>query len=245
MSEPLIVFRKVSFGYRPRDLVLEEVDLEIRPEEMVCLVGPNGGGKSTLFKLLLGICEPVSGSVTVGGAAPKAACRRIGYVPQYFKLDEGFPVSVGEVVLMGRLTSRWRWRYSREDRRIAAWALREVELDGMERASFATLSGGQRQRVLIARALATRPEILLLDEPLSSLDPVAQQHFYELLRRLHRQMTVLMVSHDRQLVSELFDYALCVDRRVRVHPITDLESGIASVINMKWVLHQQDESCCQ
>ncbi len=239
-----IVVRDLNFAYRDGEIVLQDVNLSIAAREAVCLVGPNGGGKSTLFKLLLGFCRPLSGSIEIDGKSPEEARLSIGYVPQYFKLDEKFPISVLDVVLMGRLLPRWRWRYSRADRQRAREALARVELADCARAGFATLSGGQRQRVLIARALATDPEILLLDEPLSNLDPDAQRHFYELLKTLRRRLTILMVSHDRELVSNLFDYAVCVDRLVRIHPVTDAASEAVAKLNLKLVDHTGDHCAC-
>ncbi len=247
-SPPLIEVRDMSFHYRAEEVVLAHVNLAIGDGDAVCLVGPNGGGKSTLLKLLLGIYAPVAGSIAIAGKTPEAARLEIGYVPQYFKLDEHFPISVLEVVLMGRLRPRWSWRYSRQDRVRAARALAEVDLAGWEKRTFPTLSGGLRQRVLIARALAAEPRILLLDEPLSNLDPEAQRHFYGLLKDLRHRLTILMVSHDRELVSDLFDYAVCVDRHVHVHPVNALSSlrdGAMDRLNLKVVDHASDAHACE
>ena len=244
---PLIVVTDMSFHYRAGEDVLSHVNLNVGHGDAVCLVGPNGGGKSTLLKLLLGMYSPTSGSIRIAGSVPEAARLNIGYVPQYFKLDEQFPISVLDVVLMGRLRPRWSWRYSRTDRERARRALAEVDLAGWGKRSFSTLSGGLRQRVLIARALAVDPQILLLDEPLSNLDPEAQRHFYGLLKNLRRRLTILMVSHDRELVSDLFDYAVCVERHVRVHPVNalaTLRQGEMDRLNLKVVDHASDACAC-
>jgi zinc transport system ATP-binding protein len=214
----------VSFSFNG-ELVLEGVNLTVARNDFVAMVGPNGGGKSTLVRLLLGLLQPQHGRVLVLGKPPAKVRRRLGYLPQHPSLDRAFPINVDEVVLMGRLGlgglglgGRWQ----KADREAAEQALVTVGLADLAGRPFAALSGGQRQRVLIARALATQPEVLFLDEPFAGVDPGAEENIYELLEELSPHMTVLMVSHDLGFVSPLVGHVICVNRTVATHPTTEL-----------------------
>ena len=168
--DPIIVIRDLSFSYN-RHTVLEEVNLTVGRKDFVCVVGPNGGGKTTLIKLVLGLLVPAKGSIKVFGLRPVAVSGRMGYVPQRAHLDPQFPVSVMDVVLMGRLgRARFAGPYSRADKAAAQEALTRMQMWDSRKTPFPELSGGQRQRVLIARALASEPDLLLLDEPTAGLD---------------------------------------------------------------------------
>lgn len=216
-AEPVIELRNVSFAYDgPR--VLEDVSLTVRRGEFACIVGPNGGGKSTLLKLMLGLLEPQSGEVRLLGQPPRVARRRIGYLPQHVQFDPQFPITVMDVVLMGRLGESRRFGpFRRADRAIAEQALEEVRMRALARRPFSALSGGQRRRVLIARALACQPEILMLDEPTANLDIQVEEQLYELLRELNRRLTIVLVSHDVAYVSKYVRSAICVNRTVHTH----------------------------
>ena len=221
-AKPAIRFRGVSFTYGGAP-VLEEVNVTIPERDFVCIIGPNGGGKTTLVKLALGLIEPQRGSVEVLGTTPYHARRRVGYMPQHAHLDPQFPVSVMDVVLMGRLGGETSvGPYRRRDRAVAEQALEEVGLVDLRGRRFSRLSGGQRQRVLIARALACEPELVLLDEPTASLDPVVQESLYALMRGLNERLTVVMVSHDVGFVSVYFKTAVCVNHRVHMHASSEL-----------------------
>ncbi|MEV8514201.1 ABC transporter ATP-binding protein [Dactylosporangium sp. NPDC051484] len=196
--------------------VLTGVTGRVHAGEVVALIGPNGAGKSTLIKAVLGLVPVVGGTVTVLGRTPAAARRDVAYVPQADILDPQFPVSVAQVVLMGRYREvGWLRRPGRDDRRIAAEALAQVGLAERARATFGTLSGGQRQRVLLARAIAQRPRLLLLDEPFNGVDLVSQDALLGALRGLKRQGTAVLIStHDLALAQHVSDHACLLNRRM-------------------------------
>jgi zinc transport system ATP-binding protein len=223
-NEPIVVFEGVSFSYDGRNNILEGVDLAIDPLDFASIIGPNGGGKTTLLKLVLGLLEPASGRIRVFGTSPARARPRIGYMPQFATTDPKFPVRVIDVVLMGRLgPGRRLGPFSRQDRTAVDEAMERVGVVGLSRQSFSALSGGQRQRVLLARALASDPELLLLDEPAAGLDQKVEQNFFELLGELNREKTLLLVSHDLGFVRSFVKTVVCVHRRVDVHPTSELD----------------------
>ncbi len=197
--------------------ILENVSFEIREGEFVGIFGPNGGGKTTLLKLLMGFLKSQKGTVEILGKSPKMARQKIGYVPQVSNLDRQFPITVLDVVMMGCLeNSIWR-SYTPGAREKARQALTEVGLLDFEHHSFGTLSGGQAQRVLIARALVGNPSILFLDEPTASVDPSAEENIYQILQRLKGKMTIVMVTHDLQVMLQKVDRFICVHRDVTAY----------------------------
>lgn len=222
---PVVCLKRVNFAYETMP-VIEMADLDIYPGEFSCMVGPNGGGKSTLLRIILGLLRPDSGEVRVFGEAPVRARHRIGYTPQHIRFDPLFPVTVLDVVLMGRLEQCFAGAYSRRDRAAAYEALERADLADLRHRPFAALSGGQRQRTLIARALAGAPELLLLDEPLANIDAAAGQKLIELLKELHRQITILMVSHDLHFVTSMVSSVICVNRKVQVHPTSAMSAAV-------------------
>lgn len=221
-NEPVIQLEHVSFGYNGYR-VLEDVSLTIYERDFLCIVGPNAGGKTTLLKLILGLLKPGSGTVRVFGQSPVKTRSRMGYMPQHASLDPLFPVSVMDVVLMGKLGNGNKFGlFRKSDREAAMEALARVELCDIRKRAFSDLSGGQRQRVLIARALVSDPEILLLDEPTANVDAAVETGFYELLSQLNEKMTVALVTHDLGFVSHYVKGVACVNRRVVVHPTSEI-----------------------
>jgi len=201
-----------SYGSLP---VLTDASFKIHENEFVGLFGPNGGGKTTLLKLLMGFLKPNAGSLRIFGKRPNQARHFMAYVPQRMPFDPLFPISVMEVVLTGRLSHLpWWGAYSHADKQAALEALEKVELSHIAHKPFGSLSGGQAQRVLIARALASKPRLLLLDEPTSSVDVDAQQDIYELLEELRGNITLVMVTHDLQTVIQRVERVLCVQAEV-------------------------------
>ena len=216
----VVTVSHVSFSYDGVP-VLEDVSFTIQERSFISIVGPNAGGKTTLLKLMLGLLQPSRGTIEVLGMHPAKARTRIGYMPQQVQLDLQFPVSVLDIVLMGRMGSGMRFGpYSGMDKAVALDSLRKLEMQDMKDRPFMALSGGQRQRVLIARALACEPEMLLLDEPTANVDMVVETELFELLHEMSRTITVVVVSHDLGFVSHYVESVVCVNRRVMVHPTT-------------------------
>lgn len=212
-----VSFEDVWFSYGSR-VVLEAVDFDVPPGSFLGVLGPNGSGKTTLLKLILGLLVPDRGRVRVLGLPPRAARGRVGYVPQYARFDADFPIMVLDAVLAARLGRSRAWGPpSAADREAAERALEQVSMEGFAERPIGELSGGELQRVLVARALAVEPEILLLDEPTSSVDPRVGRTLYELLEQLGPDMTRILVSHDVGVLHRHVDSVACVNRRVWYH----------------------------
>jgi len=205
----------VSYNGTP---ALEGVNLAVDEHDFLGVIGPNGGGKSTLLKVILGLITPQRGSVTVLGSSPDRSRNRIGYVPQHSDYDRDFPVSVMEVVLMGRYGKRGMLKpYNESDREAAEKVLARVGMLSHARTQIGQLSGGQQQRTFIARALVSDPALLLLDEPTASVDSAMQTDFYELLEQLKKEMAIIMVSHDIGAVSVFVDKIACLNVQLYYH----------------------------
>lgn len=213
---PAIEVKDLSFGFLADTLVLEDIDWTVEEGDFVAIVGPNGGGKTTLLKLLLGMLTPQKGAVQIFGKPPTQAVEMLGYVPQSLHYDRQFPITAFEVILMGRLSKlSWLGKFSKEDIQLAKEALEQVGLTDFASAPFGSLSGGQRQRILIARALVSKPKLLLLDEPTASVDVQAENEIYHLLRQLKGSMTIVMVTHDLQTAINNVEHVVCVQRTLR------------------------------
>lgn len=209
--------RHLWAGYE-HEQVLEDINLAVADGDFIGLIGPNGGGKTTLLKVLLGLLPPTRGKVQIFGKSVNEGRRYIGYVPQVVAFDHEFPISVKDVALMGRLGKRRLLRrYTEQDHEIVDETLRQVEMYDMRDHPIGELSGGQRQRVYIARALVTQPRILLLDEPTSSIDPKMSVGIYELLRDLNASITIVLISHDMGAVSSYVKTVGCVNRHLFYH----------------------------
>ncbi len=208
-------------------LALEDINLTIEHNDFLGIIGPNGGGKTTLLKIVLGLLEPSRGRVSVMSKRPRSARGAIGYVPQHSMFDREFPISVWEVALMGRHTHTGLLRrFSAEDRDVARRALDTVGMLERSERQMGKLSGGEQQRVLIARALSSEPELLLLDEPTASVDATMQTQFYDLLDELKQRMAIVLVSHDISALSVHVDKIACLNRQLFHHGSPEIESGV-------------------
>lgn len=220
MSSPPILLRGVSYRYGETP-ALESVDLRLDEGDYLGIIGPNAGGKTTLLKIVLGLLLPDSGTVEVFGRPPSESRGVIGYVPQYARFDAGFPIDVVDTVRMGRLGTG-RKESARAAREAAMRALTSVDLAGLAGEPIGRLSGGQLQRVLIARALASEPRILLLDEPTASVDTRVGRSVYELLEGLSERMTIVLVSHDIGVISRHVKTIACLNVRLHYHHSREL-----------------------
>ncbi len=190
---PQIVCENASLGYDGKPIVTD-LSFTVNAGDYLCIVGENGSGKSTLMKTILNLTPPLAGSIYMEGLKPT----QIGYLPQQTQVQRDFPASVLEIVLSGFQGQRgWRPFYTKEEKAVASANLKKLGLEGFERRCYRELSGGQQQRVLLARALCATQKCLLLDEPISGLDPKATAQMYEIIEQLHREgITIIMISHD-------------------------------------------------
>ena len=217
----IININNVSFAY-DKQMILENINLNVEEKDFLAIIGPNGGGKSTLLKLILGIITPQKGSISVLSKGPSKSLTHIGYVPQNTNINTDFPIKVIEVVMMGHVGGKKPlFGYGKDEIMCAMGALEQVNMQEFAHTKIGSLSGGQRQRVMIARALCADPEILILDEPTSSIDISGQRSIYELLRVLNESITIIVVSHDISVILEYANKAAHVNRTLSYHDISD------------------------
>jgi zinc transport system ATP-binding protein len=220
----VIEINNLSFAYE-KEKVLENINLTIEERDFLAIIGPNGGGKSTLLKLILGLNTTKQGNIKVLDHLPKESLRQIGYVPQNTNVNTDFPIKVIEVVLMGHVNGkRPLFGYGEDETACAMGALTQVGMQQYAQNKIGSLSGGQRQRVMIARALCAHPQILILDEPTSSIDIKGQRDIYNLLKALNQNITVIVVSHDISVILEYANKAAYVNKTLSYHDISDKQS---------------------
>lgn len=213
-----VELKDVSVKYGNLD-ALKNISLQVAEGSFLGIIGPNGGGKTTLLKVVLGLIEPEVGEIKIFGRPLDQAVDKIGYVPQISNFDRNFPISVLDVVLMARLGGRVRFfhQYKKDDIKKAEAVLEQLNLLQLKDRQIGKLSGGQLQRVLIARGLAVEPEILLLDEPTANVDARATSQIYQLLKELNKKKTIIVVTHDMAAVSSYFDSLACLNERLYHH----------------------------
>ena len=215
--KPILKIEKLSFAYE-KQTVLENINLSVNPKDFLAIIGPNGGGKSTLLKLILGINKIQKGSIKIEDKNSILCLNDIGYVPQNTNINTDFPIKVIEVVLMGRTKEKKSfWGYSKNELQKASQSLAKVGMEKYKNSKIGSLSGGQRQRVMIARALFTNPKILLLDEPTSSIDVKGQKDIYRLLKDLSKEVTIVVVSHDISIVLEYATKVAYINHTLVLH----------------------------
>ncbi|SFV62850.1 Zinc ABC transporter, ATP-binding protein ZnuC [hydrothermal vent metagenome] len=216
----IIEIKDLSFCY-DKQKILEDINLNVEEKDFLAIIGPNGGGKSTLLKLILGINPIKDGSIKTFGEVPKKNLSKIGYVPQNTNVNTDFPIKVLEVVLMGHIGEKSPlFGYGKEEKICAMGALAQVGMEKFANSKIGELSGGQRQRIMIARALCAHPKILILDEPTASIDIDGQKLIYELLKTLNSYITIIVVSHDISVIMKYANKVVHINKRLTNHNIS-------------------------
>ncbi|MCJ7445450.1 MAG: ABC transporter ATP-binding protein [Methanotrichaceae archaeon] len=221
-------------------IILENVNLELEEGDFLGLIGPNGGGKSSLLKVILGLIKPDRGEVNIFGLTPEQARKYVGYLPQKTLFDLNFPVNALDVVLMGRYSRRGLLRHlTGEDKSAALSALEAVGMKDHAFRQIGSLSGGEQQRIFVARSIVSQPRLLLLDEPTAGVDVAQECGFYDLLSQLNKvkKMTIVLVSHDVTAVSRYVNKIACLNQRIYYHgskqlPAEEIEKAYGCPIDM-------------
>ena len=217
MKKPVISVKNLFFKY-DKEFVLQDISVDIFEKDYVAVIGPNGGGKSTFVKILLGLLKPHSGKVKIYGKNPEESRELVGYLPQTINFNLDLPISVEEVVLQGRL-KKGKLFFNEDDRKKTNEILSKMGLRSLKKRKINELSGGQRQRALIARALCAEPKIVILDEPTASIDMKGQKEIYEILKEL--DLTRIVISHDINILFEGVNRVAYINRKIYVHEKVD------------------------
>lgn len=222
MRDVIIEVRDLWFSFNSIP-VLKEVNFTVHRGDFIALLGPNGGGKTTLLKLMLGLLKPDRGTIKIFNEPVGKSTHRIGYMPQHLHFNQSFPISVLDVVLMGKLRPGKGWsRYSSKDKLAAQKAMEQMEMWEFRHRRVGELSGGQQQRVFIARALVDEPEVLFLDEPTASVDTKHQTDLFDILKELNKTVTIIVVSHDVGIVSSHVKSVACVNQLLYYHDDSEI-----------------------
>ena len=228
--EAVIELYNVNFSFG-QAMVLKDVTLTISKGDFVAIIGPNGGGKTTLVKIILGLLRPCTGIVRLLGEPPIVSCKRAGYMPQYATGDKDFPIRVLDVVMLGLIgKTSFGPFWNKLERQRAEKALDMVGMLPFSQKKIGELSGGQLQRTLLARALVSDPEILFLDEPMANIDVGGQTILFDLLAQLNKTMTIVFVTHDVGLLSRHVKSVVCVNQRVFFHPAAEITPDMANIL---------------
>ena len=227
MFNQIITIKNLSFAYQKENNILENINLEVFGNDFLGIIGPNGGGKTTLLKIILGLLNPDKGNALVFNKKPKKARDLIGYVPQFLETDLDCPVSVLDVILMGILSQKKIFqKYNDQDLELAKQALSFVDLWNLKNKQIGELSGGQRQRVYIARALIRKPKLLILDEPTASIDEKSERDFWELLKEINRDTAIIIVSHDIGVIFKNVNKIACLNKQLYCHDANEMTQEI-------------------
>jgi zinc transport system ATP-binding protein len=225
----VIEVSNLCFSYEGQR-VLEDINFEIKKNDFLTIIGPNGGGKSTLLRLILGINEAQKGSIKIFGNTHLSEVHKVGYVPQNTNINLNFPITVIEIVMMGQNKLQKRlFGYKKEEKEKAHEVLKKVNMEKFMNKRISNLSGGQRQRVLIARALFSNPKILLLDEPTSNIDIKGCEQIYSTLEKLNKEVTVVVVSHDISVILKYASKAFYINKKLTHHDLSKMKDEFKSI----------------
>ena len=229
----ILDIKNLSYSY-DKEIVLDNINLKLLKNDFLAIIGPNGGGKSTLLKLILGLLKSKKDSVKLFSKNINENISKVGYVPQNTNINTNFPIKVIDVVKMGYIGKK-RFFFSSKEEKIAAMdALNKVGMQDFENTKIAALSGGQRQRVMIARALCSNPKLLILDEPTASIDVAGQKKIYELLENLNKSVSIIVVSHDISVILSYASKVAHINKKLVFHDISK-----------KKTLASKDEHFCE
>jgi len=227
--ENIIEVKNLNFSYE-KQRVLEDINFTIEKSDFLTIIGPNGGGKSTLLKLILGINKLQNGFIKVFGKNHLEQIQNIGYVPQNTNVNLKFPITVLEVVMMGQNSLIKRiFGYKKDEKQKALEVLKKISMEDFANNKISNLSGGQRQRVLIARALFSNPKILLLDEPTSNIDINGCEQVYLTLQELNKKIPIIVVSHDISVILKYASKAFYVNKRMTQHDLSKMKDEFKSI----------------
>ncbi len=248
MKNNILEIKNLSFAYLQQE-VLQDINLEVAKDDFLAIIGPNGGGKSTLLKLILGLEKVKTGTIKIS--------KNLGYVPQNTNININFPIKVIDVVLMGHknetkvkgIKKYFKIGYTKDEKDCALASLKEVGMEKFADSKIGSLSGGQRQRVMVARALSAHPKILLLDEPTSSIDVEGQKQIYDLLKKLNKEITIIVVSHDISVILGYASKVAYINKKLVIHngiekDIIDRDNGHFCEVEMIQMLDQLKQKDC-
>lgn len=234
----IIEIKNLTFSY-DKQIVLEDINLTVEDKDFLAIIGPNGGGKSTLLKTILGINKIKHGNISILGHKPSLNLSKLGYVPQNTNINTNFPIKVIEVVMMGHIRDKneetksksflhkyFKIGYNEFEKSCALSALKQVGMEEFSEYKIGTLSGGQRQRVMIARALCSHPSILILDEPTASIDVSWQKQIYDLLKELNKTITIVVVSHDISVILGYASKVAHINKTITYHDISQKQKDL-------------------
>ena len=223
---PIIQLQHVDAGYNGRR-ILHDISLTVYERDFLGIIGPNGGGKTTLVRIMLGLLQPMSGTVTYLSDGQPTRSLTMGYLPQYNDIDRDFPITVYEVVLSGLNSQKSLLRpFSKAQHRQVEDVLQHMGIDSLSQRPIGTLSGGQLQRVLLARAVVSQPDVVFLDEPNTYIDRQFQEQMYEMLEQINRSCAIVMVSHDIGSILQNVRDVACVNHTLHYHPANEVDEHI-------------------
>ncbi|MCK9322891.1 MAG: ABC transporter ATP-binding protein [Candidatus Methanomethylophilaceae archaeon] len=229
MDSPIVI-KDLTAGYNGVN-VFSNINLELKDRDFLAIIGPNGGGKTTLFRSILGLIKPTGGTVSIYGESPASGSRYVGYVPQNGLFDSKYPISAEDVVLMGlRVSKGMRPFYSQNEMEMADKAMEYTEVESFRKKRISNLSGGQLQRVLLARALASEPKILLLDEPTASLDPSMTDCTYDILKKVNKDgVAIMIITHDMSSISHDVKRLACMNHKLVCNDVPEITNEMVEL----------------